>query len=299
MSSKTAVDLTTENTLDVAGEVTPSSITPTNLGALIKDIIDSMYNRIDDALVPAPVNMTKAQLVAAIGGSTLIKGQIITITDRTDGFPLIIQASGTNTISPIGIWINGGVPLAVFMIYTGITDLFTFPVFLDANGKMNFTNQIIIADGTESGGYVLVCDAGGKSSWVGADSSHVDVTNPTAMTGALELMMGLGGTTTPSKSGIVSLNISGEYISNDIVDETYLNIRTGTGVAPVNGAAATGTLQQTNKRVASSGTLRIPFALNMTLALSVGVAYWIDLGIYNLQGTAVQLFNISISTIEQ
>ena len=300
MSSKSTADLTTENTANVSGQTTPDSITPTLLGQLIQDIIDSIYDKITDALTPAPISMTKAQFVTAVGASTLIKGQIITITDRSDGFPLIIQATGVNTTSPIGIWVNTSVPLVVLMVYTGITDLFTFPVFLDASGNLNSTTQIIISDASKGANKVLVSDANGKGTWLAIANNQVDVTNPTAMTGAAELMMGLGGAITPRKSGNILIVVSGEFISVDTLDETFLNLRTGTGAAPSNGGGATGFIQHSNKRVASSTTLRIPFSFNCIVSsLAIGTPYWIDLGVYNLQSTAVQLFNVSISTLEQ
>ena len=51
MASKTVAELTTENNASIVGASAPDFITPTTLGTMIQDLIDSMYNKEDD---PAP-----------------------------------------------------------------------------------------------------------------------------------------------------------------------------------------------------------------------------------------------------
>ena len=302
MSVKNSADLTTENNSNVTNQTTPESITAALLGgANLQDIIDSMYNRLDDELIPAPISMTKAQLLTAITNSTLTDGQQVTITDRSDGFPLIVWCKGINLIHPFGSWFKGGKPLFVLMDYANVhyDDSKVFYAWVDGNGKYNFSEQLIIADGTQSAGAVLVSDVNGKTSWQKAANSFIQVNSPASMTGATAKMMGLAGSITPAKSGTVLIIISGEFISADTTDETVLVLKTGTGTAPTNGATTVGTTQHTELRVASSSTLRIPFSFSHPVSLTVGVAQWIDLLVKNNSSTGVQLFNVSISAFEQ
>ncbi len=167
MASKSSAALTTDNNNKLVNQTTPESVTPTTLGGQVQDLIDSSYNRTDDLLLPKPIELTKALLLAAIAGNALFDKQWIKITDRSDGFPLFVCAQGTNTLSPFGIQVKGGIPLAVVMDYINGFDgeIDPFIAIFDENRKLNLSEQIIIADGSEGDGKMLVSDANGGSSW--------------------------------------------------------------------------------------------------------------------------------------
>ncbi len=301
MAAKSNAALTSDNDNIVGNQTNPQSITPTTLDGLIKSLIDSMWNKVDDALTLPPINVTKLQLATLIGASGLNDQQQMTITDRTDGFPLIVFARGVNSISPFGIWVNTGKPLTVIMDYVNGYQGETNPFIAVFDNNRNFSVQtpIIIKDGTEGVGKVLVSDANGKTSWLLPSKYQSGILNPAAMGGSSLIMMGLAGAFTPTKSGNVLLTISGEMLSDDDSVDTSLVIKTGTGAAPSNGDAVTGSTVQSNLRKPSSGVARVPFSFNCAFALFLGSTYWIDLAIKNGSGGSVQLFNVSISILEQ
>lgn len=301
MASKNTADLTTENDNSLINQTLPESITPVILGGITKDIIDSMYNRTDDGLLPAPTEMTKGELAAAITGSELFDKQWIKITDRNDGFPLFVTAQGVDNISPFGIWVKSGKPLAVIMDYVNGIEGETLPFYAYTDGTGIFTTAtpIKITDGSQGANKVLTSDVNGQSSWKLASSYQSAILNPASMTGAVALMVGLGGAITPGKSGTAVIFISGEYTSDDNVGITEVSLRVGTGSAPTNGNAVTGTIKQTKNLIAASATARQAFSFNYSGALTPGTAYWVDLSTKNAASGAVRLFNVSISISEQ
>lgn len=195
MSEQSKAALTTLNNNNVVNQTTPQSITPAILGSnVLQNIIDSMWNRVDDLLTLPPANVTKAALATAIGASSLndrtngfSDKQWLQITDRTDGYPLFVQITGVATISPFGIWVKSGKPLAVIMDYVngyqGETN--PFIAVFDENRQLNIPNKIIIADSSKGAGKLLVSDANGQGTWTDPDFGS--------------------GTFNPSLSGLVNI----------------------------------------------------------------------------------------------
>lgn len=129
------------------------------------------------------------------------------------------------------------------------------------------------------------------------------VENPTGMTGGTMLLMGLGCAFTPGSSGLVLVSYAGEYTSAFTGNNTRINLWTGTGAPPANGATAStapGAVQRTDRPLkATSATDRMAFAGSTILTLVKGTTYWIDLGCSNNNNSAVQLFNVSLTALEK
>lgn len=311
MSAQGNAALTTLNNNNVVNQTAPQSITPAILGSnVLQNIIDSMWNKVDDLLTLPPTTITKAQLATAIGASSLnmrtngySDKQWLQITDRTDTYPLFVQINGANTISPFGIWVKAGKPLAVIMDYVNGYQGETLPFIavFDENRQLAIPNKIIISDASKGADKVLVSDSNGQGTWTAIANYQGGVLNPAAVVsggGAAQIMNGLAGAITPSKTGKCLIIISGEYTSDSTALDTNFGLRTGTGAAPANGAAATGTQQQYKGLRASSATLRIPFTMQTIATLTPATAYWIDIGLSNNASGTCQLFNVSISVIE-
>lgn len=109
--------------------------------------------------------------------------------------------------------------------------------------------------------------------------------NPTGVVGAA-VMMGLGSTCTitPRVSGLIGIWLTGDLGTNATAGTTMIvQLKYGTGTAPVNGAAVTGT----SAGAATTLTLtsytsgdRYPFsACGHVSGLTVGTAYWIDISL--------------------
>lgn len=138
----------------------------------------------------------------------------------------------------------------------------------------------------------------------GYSSSQTSPTNPAGVTTvAGAAMMGLGSTATitPHLSGKVMITLSGD-ISNSVVGSSKVQIRYGTGTAPTNGAANTGTtlggLVVDTVSVAGSSS---PFSLQgvVTGLLNNGTTYWIDASLQSVGVAGVAtIADLSATAVE-
>ena len=124
--------------------------------------------------------------------------------------------------------------------------------------------------------------------------------NPTGTTNTTGLMMGLAGTITPVRSGAIMIVISGDCTDDTISDGAAIQIRYGTGTAPTNGAALTGTAVGAKVRsndAAASGLT--PFSLNaIVTGLTLSTAYWIDVSLAAITAGTASINDVSISAFE-
>jgi hypothetical protein len=104
---------------------------------------------------------------------------------------------------------------------------------------------------------------------------------PAGTTSGVAVMMGMGSlcTITPKSTGTVQFTFVGN-VNNSIISDGWLfSGAEGTGTAPVNGAATTGTSFGTAQQgVAFTAGGQIPFALSgVVTGLTVGVPVWFDM----------------------
>ncbi|HZK99032.1 MAG TPA: hypothetical protein VFC47_03955 [Caulobacteraceae bacterium] len=102
--------------------------------------------------------------------------------------------------------------------------------------------------------------------------------NPGSTASTTMVMAGFGRTITPARTGNVWVQFAAYCYNTTAADQVQLQLAYGTGTAPANGAAATGTtfgpliLSQSTSANASQNC-----SLGYELTgLTVGVAYWID-----------------------
>lgn len=132
-------------------------------------------------------------------------------------------------------------------------------------------------------------------------TAHSQPANPTGTTSATAVQMGLAGSITPAVSGKVQFTISGDVWNDTTGSGAALHIRYGTGSAPANGAAFTGTACSASPRmnVAPAGNSKFPFSVQcIATGLTVGTAYWIDLGLAAITSGTAAVGDISISAAE-
>lgn len=141
----------------------------------------------------------------------------------------------------------------------------------------------------------LSMSAGGVLSAVAGSPVTVQATpaNPTGSASAAGLMMGLAVAITPGSTGRILVHVSGDISNNTAADGARVQIRYGTGTAPVNGAALAGTalggLVKFTKALAGQ---QVPFALQGIISgLSVATAYWIDISL------AVDISALTLATV--
>jgi hypothetical protein len=119
-----------------------------------------------------------------------------------------------------------------------------------------------------------------ESQGAGAISTSTYAT-PTGTTSSAGVMMGLAGSITPVTSGNVAFCVGGSVRNATAGGTTNVLLKYGTGTAPINGAAQSGTTLGniwTGTSVAASNQL--PFtAFGLATGLILGTAYWLDVAV--------------------
>lgn len=174
---------------------------------------------------------------------------------------------------------------------------------------------ILQLDGTNSDIQALGTSASAGSSGLAADAKHVHPwgqaapagftpANPTATASQTLVMMGLGTTCayTPAGSGIVLVNVTGFGTTATAVQAISIAGRYGTGTAPANGVAVTGTrfggVGDGSIRPTAAATFE-SFALTALLTLTPATAYWFDVAIAtNLAADVASIANVSMTFVE-
>lgn len=111
--------------------------------------------------------------------------------------------------------------------------------------------------------------------------------DPSAITSATDVMAGLGTTFVPTSSK-VEIAIQGDLGVSNAGNSITAQARYGTGSAPANGDAVSGTTVGT-KIVAlpTSTTQRLPFSITVEISgLTPGTTYWFDLAMSRTGGNA-------------
>ena len=112
-------------------------------------------------------------------------------------------------------------------------------------------------------------------------------------------MLGYGATVTfkPSVTGNIKVNVTGVALGTAQNNAT-LQLRYGTGAAPANGTAATGTqiVGFTLINFPASGNLY--FLQGIATGLTVGTTYWFDIAIGSA-GTQTDTFNQTVWLVEE
>lgn len=126
---------------------------------------------------------------------------------------------------------------------------------------------------------------------------------PQAGFAAGTVMCGLGSalTFTPLISTRVIITISGNFRNDTSGNAAFVNLNYGTGTAPANGAASTGTILCKNVRsqdsAATSGYSTFSFTYGLS-GLTLSTAYWFDLTQLALVGGNVVVSNITCNIHE-
>lgn len=159
---------------------------------------------------------------------------------------------------------------------------------LSANAIPSGAKVLITKDGTNNYFRLLTpAIATGRNTY-----SNFNVTNPATEGGATKVMKGLGAlwALTPRFSGRVRIFITG-YSTNSLLGNVKLNAAYGTGTAPVDGAALTGTLFYTNDILATSANSgaspAVPFSIIAEAkGLTINTAYWFDMCLGSSSGNS-------------
>lgn len=139
---------------------------------------------------------------------------------------------------------------------------------------------------------------------VALSSYQATPSDPGTTTSGTGVMMGLAGTLTPTRSGKIQIIISGTIDNSTLGFGAQTQIRYGTGTAPANGDALTGTavgglVKNINPSLALLIPGASPFSINAIVSgLTLGTAYWIDLSLARVTGGTARVRDISVSVVE-
>lgn len=132
----------------------------------------------------------------------------------------------------------------------------------------------------------------------------VTLTNPTAIASASLLHCGFGAQTNASRvtagdSGRLLIVLNGDLVADATARILTCVLAYGTGTAPANAAAATGTtVGGTLSWTSLTGQVTKPFALHsLVTGLTPGTSYWIDLQLAASAGTG-QPTNLNFVAVE-
>lgn len=140
-----------------------------------------------------------------------------------------------------------------------------------------------------------------------AASRNFQPANPASTVSATLVMMGVGSTCTftPVGTGKVRVAVTCQMGQATAAQINIMGVRYGTGAAPANGAAVTGTrfggVQDASLRPSSfsAASSLIDYAATDTLTLTPGTAYWFDVcALTGSVSDAVSIQNISMSFME-
>lgn len=163
-------------------------------------------------------------------------------------------------------------------------------------------DQLIYEDGQgwsclDANGNLKTSGSGTASS---ANTYQSSPASPTGTTSGSPVMLGLAGAITPNYSGKICVIING-YMTQTGTGGAFAQIYYGTGTAPTNGAAATGTSVGTSATwlFSSNGACAPYTAAAIISGLTLGTPIWIDLGFGRAaaNGTA-SMGNVSITAFE-
>lgn len=248
---------------------------------------------------------------ASIYKPTLTDSSAVTITR---GATLYIEdapavAGSVTLTNPYALWVDNGIS----RFDGGIKFTESAPTankIALSNGTSYTDSTFTLAAPGAAGNYAM----SDGTNWVSASPAinQATISNPTGTTDVTGVMMGMGLaggssskgglTTSASASGRVLLMITGDASHATIGQGGTMKLRFGTGTAPVNGAALTGTVAgQQNVYAVATTAERLPFCVVAIITgLSVSTAYWFDLSLASSGGASptASLFNIGITAHE-
>jgi len=125
--------------------------------------------------------------------------------------------------------------------------------------------------------------------------------NPTGTTNTTGLMMGLAVAFTPTRSGIIVVQVEGQMTNQTVSDGAKTTLYYGTGTAPANAAAITGTAagQPSQIDAVPTAAKKWPFGITTIISgLTLNTAIWLDLALAAITGGTANLYGLELVIYE-
>lgn len=162
-----------------------------------------------------------------------------------------------------------------------------------------------LPDTTATGNYLIATGTNAVAAVTPA-LTHANPADQTGNATATLKMNGLGAaaapcTITPVATGRVVFTITGQLTQSTTADGVKVVMAEGTGTAPANAAAATGTLiSATQTWTALTGQLTTQFSItSVKTGLALNTAVWFDLQVADVTGGTASVKNVDCTAFEQ
>jgi len=203
---------------------------------------------------------------------------------------------------------NTGVTTMAALMIAGGFSKNTLTALSTSNGVTIGTGSnatILSSNASGSAKSISLPDVSGTVQLAGAsESAQSNTSNPTGTTSTTGVMMGLGGanTFTPLLSGRILIFVTGTEYNTAGGQGGVIQIRYGTGAAPANGAAPTGSVGGpivTGQPDGAGHTETIPMASVVVVSgLTIGTTYWVDVTLASTGSGTTSLSDATITTVE-
>ncbi len=252
-------------------QISPTIITPALTGPI--------------TLGTGGLTITTGGLTVSAGGITVTGNSTITGTGNVTSTLLV---GGALTVSAGGITVTGNITITGTLITSGALTVSSGGMVVTAGG-MN-----AIAGGVFDAGLRVFSPSNQFHNQVNTPTDPVGTANTTAV------MCGLNQTFTPTISTRLLIAITGAFGNTTAGDGTSLDLRLGTGGAPANNAALTGTLLGKALFINNAPVgLLVPFTFSIiSTGLTLNTTYWFDLSQKVLTGGTANISNIRITITE-
>jgi len=219
----------------------------------------------------------------------------------TQKYGIEIAAGASDKYAIIGNDLNDNVTGTILDGGSGVNKQFlgNFPATAETKAVLGGTLQL----SSYVAGTLQTDASGNVTAGAGVLPAFSDsgTANPTGTVSTSFVMMGLGSAAaiTPKTTGRILVVATGGVFSSTASASgqgAFLMLKRGTGTAPVNGAATTGTQISNTEQYIFSGTNFVnAFATHaIVTGLTVNVAVWLDIALASLSGS----FNASVDNVK-
>lgn len=145
----------------------------------------------------------------------------------------------------------------------------------------------------------------GTAAVIGSASTFLTVGNPTGTSSSTAVMMGLGSTFvfTPTTTGIIKVTMDANVSNGTNATEPVFGMNYGTGIAPTNGSALTGTAIGIARAIqiitALSTTGQVVSLHGIITGAALNTQIWIDATLYSLGGAGTSTLQGATVLIEE